>query len=513
MKRITFLTAIFAVFSSLLSCTPEEKEQSLPELGIVSLQADVEKAVALVSVKNSDCIHYSISLAGGEQAEMLTLPVDSDGEYEIEIALGIQEPGTYDYVFSAYSSMGGAKVSETVTKEVSVTKEEEIFELKGGVSNCYIIDPLKYNRFTFSPAVRVNQFWGDAANGGVQGDHPSVSGDGDGYIASGNLDNVLKESDEWYLEVLWADTPDYEKFVFGQTEQNPGKGNQEAVISFKDVTEEGNIIIGLKKKDQDFYLWSWHLWVTSYNPEEDMVALPEVFEGALQEDFINHGRMIMGRDLGALCNEAGNPKSIGLLYQWGRKDPFIAPDAWGDTDMTYKYPVEMSQSYETDGTLLKCVMNPQTIYYSADVFTSAESIMSGHLSAGNGANRWGGCASHTDPTWTENEKTIYDPCPEGWRVPAGRYWAGFKATWDSEIKGYKYETTYFPASGFVLGSSKELMTVGDMGYYWSASTFSPTAPDLASTAVVSPEFIDAVAYSAYGAQKHNACPVRPIKEK
>lgn len=64
-------------------------------------------------------------------------------------------------------------------------------------------------------------------------------------------------------------------------------------------------------------LWSWHIWVTDYDPN-----LP-----ANQCVYSTSGATMMDRNLGALSNigsdDSDNVDDYGLLYQWGRKDPFI----------------------------------------------------------------------------------------------------------------------------------------------------------------------------------------------
>ncbi len=76
-------------------------------------------------------------------------------------------------------------------------------------------------------------------------------------------------------------------------------------IFFKTTGAEGNVIVGIRKKSEDGkpvedreYLWSWHLWITNYNPAE-------------------LGQSTMDRNIGAM--ESGG---VGFYYQFGRKDPF-----------------------------------------------------------------------------------------------------------------------------------------------------------------------------------------------
>ncbi|MBR0322492.1 MAG: hypothetical protein IIX08_08905 [Bacteroidales bacterium] len=89
-------------------------------------------------------------------------------------------------------------------------------------------------------------------------------------------------------------------------------------------------------------------------------------------------------------------------------------------------------------------------------------------------------SSSTDNTRWQSDKTIYDPCPSGWRVPDGGYngvWnvAGFSSTtYDDTNKGISFSisspsTTWYPASGYRDYSDCSLSGVGYYGYCWSVS--------------------------------------------
>lgn len=54
-------------------------------------------------------------------------------------------------------------------------------------------------------------------------------------------------------------------------------------------------------------LWSWHIWVTNR---------PITTSGGNDLQW-------MDRNLGALSNEIGDVANRGMLYQWGRKEPFL----------------------------------------------------------------------------------------------------------------------------------------------------------------------------------------------
>lgn len=128
---------------------------------------------------------------------------------------------------------------------------------------------------------------------------------------------------------------------------------------------------------------------------------------------------MMDRDLGA--RKGGFPgitlgdnfttmdvvNTYGLLYQWGRKDPFF-PSADGsnkETDIIYNgngIPTGVTKTYG-QATMSTAIANPSTFYYYSNTYWNAES---------NRTKFW-----NADGSMAPGKKTIYDPCPAGWKVP------------------------------------------------------------------------------------------------
>ena len=229
-------------------------------------------------------------------------------------------------------------------------------------------------------------------------------------------------------------------------------------------------------------LWSWHIWVTNYDPDTP--------SNGTTYSVTNSGGHIytfMDRNLGATSTTAGNTGTIGLHYQWGRKDPFTASSSFDSQTETSVYDgsgnsftfLSKEETVSTDNNLENTIKNP-TIFYKGinnsstgyDWYTSTNSI-----SSQNGA-LWGG-ASISAPT----AKTIFDPCPAGWRVPAceGGYspwsalgangtgtssvgtFANYGVTWSAITAGF------WPAAGYRDCGNGGLCNVGAYGDYWSAS--------------------------------------------
>lgn len=183
----------------------------------------------------------------------------------------------------------------------------------------------------------------------------------------------------------------------------------------------------------------------------------------------------MDRNLGATSANPGAVGSLGLLYQWGRKDPFLGSSSIlsnTDAKSTITWP-SLVLSDSSTGTIAYAIANPTTFIVAND---------------SNNDWHYAGSSSIDNTRWAPSEyaKSIYDPCPAGWRVPDGDdngVWA--KAFGSSSIiYDYPYHSTnggmdfcgsfghmstiWYPASG-CRNSSGILVGVGYRGLYWSAS--------------------------------------------
>lgn len=228
-------------------------------------------------------------------------------------------------------------------------------------------------------------------------------------------------------------------YIIFETNEIFKKGN--AVIAAKDVS--GNI------------LWSWHIWLTDQ----------------LQEQvYFNDAGTMMDRNLGAISATPGDVGALGLLYQWGRKDPFLGSSSIYGSQLaksTGDWP-SIEASDMSNGTVEYSIANPMT--FITCNLNNYDWIYSSDKTVDN--TRW---------PETKNSKSIYDPCPAGWRVPDGGsegVWVESEfrdALYDTTNEGISFEisspsTTWYPTSGFRCGNSDGgLYSVGINGYFWSAS--------------------------------------------
>ncbi len=176
--------------------------------------------------------------------------------------------------------------------------------------------------------------------------------------------------------------------------------------------ESGNALIGLTDKDNNV-LWSWHIWITDFNPDE----APD-----------NMGGMrVMNRNLGAFANSNATPQelcdSYGLYYQWGRKDPFLGPGAWDSSSTRTMYNAQGNASVYA---YVKSTAETGTVEWSISHPVSFIAGAADNSDPPKAVNDFDWLFSgHRTDLWSVDSKTIYDPCPDGWRVAPPTIWTSF----------------------------------------------------------------------------------------
>lgn len=255
----------------------------------------------------------------------------------------------------------------------------------------------------------------------------------------------------------------------------PEVGTDGKQVSFRASDRKGNAVIAAKDADGNI-LWSWHIWMTD-RPEDQV--------------YNNDAGTMMDRNLGAVSAVPGDVGALGLLYQWGRKDPFlnsssIAPgDVLVRAESTIAWPAAVDSDRNT-GTIAYAVAHPTTFIACRQV--------DGNPDVQNNADWFYTGNNSTDDTRWQTSKTIYDPCPPGYRVPdvsAGEgVWAkafgppsdygtdsyvsstggcNFGSTGEGELKlSDSVPVCWYPTAGS-YGDDGTLYDVGKCGFYVSSS--------------------------------------------
>ncbi len=250
------------------------------------------------------------------------------------------------------------------------------------------------------------------------------------------------------------------------------KGNA-VIAAYSDIEGKGSI------------LWSWHIWLT------DAPSIDGYYLGNVKYEMLD-------RNLGALRNNPGTTneektESYGLLYQWGRKDPFPGTSSFNSDVERVLYgkvnAISLIGTNNSLGTINGSILNPT-------VFLVANQGAFGHvdwLISGRNGYLWGNPFGY-DGTPYNIKKTIYDPCPPGYMVPPRYIWNNFTYNGvNSDDPGFfnvtalfsngwhfyyqefrKGKTTWYPACGYRPCIPGNIQYSGTLGSYWSSSPFSGT---------------------------------------
>ena len=289
-------------------------------------------------------------------------------------------------------------------------------------------------------------------------------------------------------------------------------------IVFTTGSARGNAVIGLFDALRNC-IWSWHIWSVDY----DIEATAQTYAS---------GAVFMDRNLGASTTDCTQPASRGLYYQWGRKDPFLPAATCQETvkraDAVYAAGFEYAENdprsaaspYEVM-SLAWSVSHPTTymngvFYEDWEEWASSADWLYDHR-----PNLWGNMTTGMNNISRTSHKSIYDPCPPGWKIPCAEDFLGIERV--SQTMPY-YVTVRYDGSGTTripLGgtfSEGRYMANGQTGrlytnnpYYYKWESNSSVFSDISCTSICfstgSAPYIGTTDYYRYAAN-----PVRCIKE-
>ena len=306
-------------------------------------------------------------------------------------------------------------------------------------------------------------------------------------------------------KIVWSDEKD---LVTSPTITHVGgDGYLDFEVKATDI-KSGNAVVAVTKGGT--VVWSWHLWfapksalnkieVTNhqgvkYNFTEETLGwkpkgevttynAPRTVKVKVEQTIANGGTKQF-TVINITQNNGGKKEGIATLYQFGRKDALPGTDTF--------YP---TNSYSFDNTtggrsLGYAIQHPENMFIYAQTGTYNYDWCNATY-----YNLWS--ADNTTTGFNDNAvvKTVYDPCPVGFKMPASNAFTGFTSngqyqsgaaninangtadSWDKFSAAYghnfytngsKTATIFFPASGFRDDSDGSLGNVGSNGYYWSA---------------------------------------------
>ena len=306
-------------------------------------------------------------------------------------------------------------------------------------------------------------------------------------------------------EVVWADAADL-VHLSSTPISHDASGN--AFLDFEVTAadiQSGNAVVAVKKGGTT--VWSWHLWfapkdaldkipVTNYQgkvynfTKETLGWKPTQWSGSTYDkartvkvkvvQTIKNGGVAQETVINITQNPGNVKKGATTLYQFGRKDAFPGVDA---SDLAANS--HFTQNAGDNMTIMNNIQNPDKFY----IYGSSMSTNYGYYNLWSADNTVTG--SYNQGNDNPVVKTVYDPSPVGFKMPANNAFTGFTADGlnngtmnvDGTNDGQTYSNNFghnfwtnssktatinFPASGLRSSNDGSLGDVGSSGGYWSA---------------------------------------------
>ena len=251
----------------------------------------------------------------------------------------------------------------------------------------------------------------------------TIKGNGGLDPLTGTTATPISKSSIAGVKVLWELGDTYGKAIkYSSSAYDISYLDGYVYFSTPETFQSGNAYVAVYD-NSDNILWSWLIWA-----------------GAEPSEVTSGTDKFMNRNLGSIA--VGN-YSRGFLYQWGRKDPFPAADGNNNTPYSYVPARLTSHSIvEAPITVAYAIANPTH-------FTSHSA--------------WMTTDDYRSNLWSDTEKTIYDPCPAGWRVPTRTQMNNFKTNVGlGTLPGTGFIGTCYAGGDFGYGNP-------GTGYYWSST--------------------------------------------
>lgn len=431
-----------------------------------------------------------ISLQFKEAAKLSATPVN---------AYMTITPGHAGKTFSVYAKVNGIEtklgskkvpasgipvgVKAALSFEVGeISTGHEYVDLSaGGTANCYLVTAPGF--YKFKADVK--------GNGVVPSQLESVAGETAIAPKSALVlwYNTLQTSNNWvdespvYVSSVSLDSDGYIRF-YTPAAFVPGNvviaAFAEEGVTYDSITADENKCI-----NNATLLWSWNIWAAEgYDPETSTITAG--------------GKQFMNRLLGATISGMGTTGdyipvgAVGNYYQWGRKDPFPA-----FSDYTVTIPTQYTnilfgtptytpiKALKIDGQSSKMNLDGQMFGYRTNESGSLDSGNAWNLmkrddissdkstknkvyvdyatvhpykcitNNGDTFGGWRTWLNGDDPSykslWGESDlkKTLFDPCPAGWRVPSKDEATEFvnlakAGNLASNLHGMEFQGNYFP---------------------------------------------------------------------
>ena len=390
------------------------------------------------------------------------------------VAVQTSVTGSYKIPFDASYTVSASKVngydtpasvtrvasakSYTVAQQYTVitVRDLSLYDVYGNpiqrsTANCYVVREVGQYKFplVYGNAIKNGQVNTAAfTNNGGTYSHDFVHGLGD-VITQPYLNNDYDPSDG------------YGENVEVNADENGALENVHAedgyiFFTVNNIPSAGaNIVLSYTFSADVLSQWSWHIWLWPH----DLTPVEITNSTGVKYN-------IMPVNLASKYDSDG-VHIKNWFYQWGRPNPMLLPSAWNSTtDHTPGSITKTSKASSLDDGF----NNPSTFYYNS----SSPYNWFGDKSY---YNLWDAACTGTGNSDNDTVKTVYDPCPVGWKVPNGNTFTGLSIISNAngivKMARYSGDTTgvEFPLSGSLRSSDGTLYNVGSYGSVWLSSAY------------------------------------------
>ncbi|VTY02051.1 Uncharacterised protein [uncultured Prevotella sp.] len=340
--------------------------------------------------------------------------------------------------------------------------------------------------------------------------------------------------------IVWSDEPNLIHISASPIKQDGGNTFLDFEVKQADI-KSGNAVVAVTKDGT--VVWSWHLWFAPKNAldkipvtnhqnkvynftteilgwkptkwEQTTYSSPRTAKIRVEQTIANNGIKQVS-EITIVQNPGIMRRSVSTCYQFGRKDAFPSTDD--------NLIGSFNKNAGTNMSIKNSIQNPQNFYVWDKSWYWNPPIGYSYY------NLWS-----SDNTTTGNNdniviKTVYDPCPVGFEVPASNMFTGFTQSGgqdtygsvnaDGTINSMKYmynyghnfwtdnnknAIIYFPITGYRDHQNGSIQRIDENGSCWSAipgDTYNGIAPGFGYLGVTP----QAIMYRASGIS------VRPVPE-
>ncbi len=271
----------------------------------------------------------------------------------------------------------------------------------------------------------------------------------------------LSNTDNWDVNVFAYDNKlTIDRIIFDKIGKHPISSKVENTDSIPAIKisipqnfgNPGNVLIEVKNINGRT-LWTWHLWITDYDPNYILHYVtegePEKWRGNstmgkvhryMELDYSCHLDRNIGATAASYAGQGGLGGSGWVAYQYGRLTPIFGHQAKFADGNAY-----VNTLYSTESTVYTrnwAVEHPAAVFHSSHGFWCSEPSITGKI--------WGDeTLDATIPADASKEeinnimyrKSIYDPSPLGWMIPPSYEYSTVSSHWRVDDNRHTYYTS------------------------------------------------------------------------